>query len=158
MPVPNPAPASYNKLVPEIDSGDWWALYYPGKATRWNTLNDMRARGQMLRTHMYAVNSALPTPAHVVPGAPAITHLDEGNIEWRGSAGADTYSIQRGPKKDGPWITQCDHCATDVDGSWKDPNPGTTDKWYRVIPYSLDGVAGTPSQAEQHLESRTRDR
>ncbi len=158
MPVPNPAPASYTKPVPDIDSGDWWAFYYPGKATRWNTLNDMRVRGQMLRTHMYAMNSASPAPRHVIPRAPAITHLDEGSIEWRGSAGADTYSIQRGPKKDGPWTTLCDRCATDVEGSWNDPSPETTSRWYRVIPYSLDGVPGTPSQAQRHLESYVRDR
>jgi hypothetical protein len=78
--------------------------------------------------------------------------------DLRGAAGADTYSIRRGPKTDGPWTTLCDRCVTDVESSWNDPNPATTNKWYRVIPYNLDGVAGTPSQAEQHLESRTRDR
>jgi len=158
MPVPNPAPASYTRSVPDIDSGDWWAFYYPGKATKWNTLDDMRARGQMLRAHIYAMNGVSPAPRHVIPCAPAITHLAEGRVEWRGSAGADTYSIQGGQKEDGPWTTLCDRCATDIDGCWNDPNPGTTNKWYRVIPYNLDGVAGRPSQPVRHLESPMRDR
>src|SRR5207247_2343649 len=46
----------------------------------------------------------------------------------------------------------------DIDGCWNDPNPVTTNKWYRVIPYNLDGVAGRPSQPVRHLESPMRDR
>jgi hypothetical protein len=36
----------------------------------------------------------------------------------------------------------CDHCVTDLSNGWSEPSAGAC---YRVIPFNLDGVAGTAS-------------
>jgi mannan endo-1,4-beta-mannosidase len=76
------------------ESGEWWALAYPGISTLVNTAADMTARGEAIREHDYAMRG-LPVPPHPLPPAPVITGFANGKPVWRGSAGAARYVIER---------------------------------------------------------------
>src|SRR5262249_42224483 len=39
-----------------VPGGDWWAFYYTGRDTRWNSATDMYERGQSMRTFAYAMS------------------------------------------------------------------------------------------------------
>ena len=96
------------------------------------------------------------TPGHALPPAPTITSVSYGQtsfvgrvgvrVYWQGSAGAQSYSVQRAPRAGGPWTTLCDRCATDLDDGYVDLSPAAKDSRYRVVPYNLDGRAGRASR------------
>ena len=138
--MPIPADTTDPAVAFSGESGQWWALYYPGLATLVNSAADMAARAQIIRRHDYAMRG-LRVPRHALPPAPTITSATGGRIYWRGSAGAARYSIERARAARGPWTTPCRRCVTDLADGWQAPGPG----WYRVVPYNLDGRAGPPS-------------
>jgi hypothetical protein len=119
-------------------SSDQYQLHYPGQTA------DMATRAQELRTHAYSM-SGLAVPAHTAVGTPVITDVTPTRqIEWRGVAGGDDYSVEESTQSStGPWTVICNLCATDNSTPWQDPNPaeGTT-IWYRVQADNLDGVVG----------------
>ncbi|HTQ55125.1 MAG TPA: hypothetical protein VMI94_11735 [Bryobacteraceae bacterium] len=127
------------------ESGEWWALYYPGVKTLVNTAEDMAQRAQQLRTHGFAM-AGKPVPKHGTPPAPVVTTVVwSGLVAWRGSAGAVRYSIERMAPGAKEWTTVCDRCATDSDDPWTDPHAMFGAR-YRVIAWNADGVAGPPSE------------
>lgn len=143
---PIPADTNNASFAENGESGQWWALYYPGIKTMVNTAADMAARAQQLRAHAYAM-SGMPVPRHAIPPAPVITSTVIGGlIAWRGSAGATRYSIERLDPKTKEWTTICDKCATDGDDPWVDPHPALLGVKYRVTPWNADDVAGPSSQ------------
>ena len=89
---PIPAEVTNPRLAATAESGEWWALYYPGRATRVNTAADMRARAQAIRAHNYAM-AGRRIPPHAIPPAPQI--LSTSPLTWRGSAGAVRYAVER---------------------------------------------------------------
>ncbi len=136
----NPAYAEHG------ESGQWWALYYPGVKTMVNSAEDMAARTQQLRAHAYAM-STTALPKHALPPAPVITAVVLGGlVAWRGSAGAINYSVERKDTGATEWKTVCDRCATDADDPWADPRGALFGVSYRVTAYNADGVASEPSQ------------
>ena len=145
----------YWSLFPRND--DWsyvqhfdnYQLHYPGDTP------DLATRVSELRTHAFAM-SGRAVPALPRPGTPVITnveHLSTGNlIEWRGTAAASTYSVQRSTEKTpfAPWTTVCDACATDTSAPWLDAGaPDGPKVWYRAWAVNGDGVAGRPSASFQ---------
>jgi hypothetical protein len=139
--MPIPANTSDPAAARHIESGQWWALYYPGIRTLVTTAADMSARAQAIRRHNYAMRG-VPVPAHAIPPAPIVTSARSGQVYWQGSAGAKDYSIQRAPSSRGPWNTICRRCATDVADGYTDVGAGASAAWYRVIAYNLDGKPG----------------
>jgi mannan endo-1,4-beta-mannosidase len=127
------------------ESGEWWALYYPGVKTLVNTAEDMADRAQRLRAHAYAM-AGEPVPRHATPPAPVITVSVLGLVGWRGSAGAVRYSIERSDSRATTWKTVCDRCATDSDDPWIDPHPMLFGARYRITAWNTDGVASPPSE------------
>ncbi len=142
--MPIPANTTDPAAAKHIESGQWWALYYPGIRTLVSTAADMSARAQAIRRHNYAM-SGIRLPAHAIPPAPIVTSVERGRVYWQGSAGAKDYSIQRAQRSSGPWQTVCRRCVTDVAGGYA--GAAASGAWYRVIPYNLDGKAGRPSKA-----------
>ena len=154
MPIPadsdDPTTARY------LESGQWWALYYTGIQTLVNTAKDMATRAQIIRTHDYAMDGARP-PVHAIPPAPIVTSAAYGptafvgrvgvRVYWQGSAGAASYSVQRGAGSAGPWTTLCDRCASDLDDGYADLSSISKDSWYRVVPYNLSGKLGPVSNS-----------
>jgi mannan endo-1,4-beta-mannosidase len=137
--VSNPAYAEHG------ESGEWWALYYPGVKTLVNSADDMAARARQLRAHAYAM-AGVPVPKHATPPAPVITSVVLGGlIAWRGSAGAVRYSIERQDAGSKEWKTICERCATDTDDPWPDPHGVLAGVSYRVTAYNADGVPSAPS-------------
>ena len=123
-----------------VQHNDGYTLHYPGDT------DDMRRRVQALRTHAYRMKGE-QAPAYKLSTSPLITNTTPG-LEWRGVAGADTYTIERstaGP--DGPWKRICDRCATDNDLPWIDKNKPKGKLWYRMIAYSPSGTASSYSPA-----------
>lgn len=113
-----------------------FTLHYPGDTP------DGRSRVALLLVHAYAMRG-LPLPTAVPPGVPHITSVTGSAVEWRGAAGADTYTIERTTEGvEGPWITVCDRCATDNESPWIDRSRPGGPVWYRVRGYSVFGVAG----------------
>ena len=92
---PLPAPVADPQLAATEESGEWWALYYPGRATRVNTAADMAARAQAIRRHNYAM-AGRRVPPHAIPPPPQI--LSTSPLRWRGSAGAARYVVERSGK------------------------------------------------------------
>jgi hypothetical protein len=147
--LPIPADTSSLDVAIHGESGQWWALYYPGLRTLVSSAADMAARAQVIRRHNYAM-AGKTVPPHLTPPAPAITSAAAGRLLWQGSAGAARYSVQRAPTKRGPWTTVCDRCATDSSGGFR----LTGDGWYRVIALNLDGRPSPPSAAVKPTTSR----
>ena len=143
-----PIPADTNQagFAERGESGQWWALYYPGVKTLLNTAEDMAQRAQQLRAHAWAM-AGKPVPKHITPPQPVITSIVLGGlVAWRGSAGAVRYSVERIDPGAAEWRTICDRCATDSDDPWPDPHPAFGVR-YRVIAWNADGVASQPSEA-----------
>ena len=143
---PIPADATNPTYAEKGESGQWWALYYPGLKTIVNSKEDMAQRAQILRTHAYSM-AGIAQPKHAIPPPPVITSVVlDGLIAWRGSAGAITYSVERKDNSSPDWKAICNHCATDIDVPWADPNPVLFGAQYRVIAWNADGVASPPSE------------
>jgi lysophospholipase L1-like esterase len=128
------------------ESGEWWAMYYTGRETRISAAKDMAARAQILRAHFYAM-AAVPVPPHRLPPPPLITVADQGVLQWRGSAGAVSYDVERADTESGPWKRMCARCVDDSSERWSAPSP--FEGWYRMTPYNVDGIAGSPSNPHQ---------
>ncbi len=153
--MPIPADSSDPTTAHHLESGQWWALYYPGIQTMVSTAADMAARAQAIRTHNYSM-AGLRAPAHAIPTRPTITSVVFGRtsftgdlgarVYWQGSAGAKDYSVQRATSAAGPWTTVCRRCVTDLDDGYVDLSSRARSGWYRVIPYNLDGKPGRPSR------------
>ncbi len=141
--MPIPADVRDRVAAARVESGEWWALYYPGITTLVNTAADMAARAQLIRRHDFAIHG-IPPPPHAIPPAPIITAASA-RLYWEGSAGAKDYSVQRGAGPHGPWMTVCIRCVTDHDDGYLIPQRG----WYRVIPYNLDGKPGPRSRPKE---------
>jgi mannan endo-1,4-beta-mannosidase len=142
-----PIPADSNNPVfaEHGESGQWWALYYPGVKTLVNTAEDMAARAQLLRAHAYTM-SGTAVPKHNIPPRPVITStVIVGLIAWRGSAGAVRYSVERNDQGSKEWKPICDRCATDADDPWVDPHGALGGVHYRVIAWNADGIPSEPS-------------
>jgi mannan endo-1,4-beta-mannosidase len=140
-----PADVSSPAYAEHGESGQWWALYYPGVKTLVNSAEDMASRAQQLRAHAYAM-AGVPVPKHMAPPPPVITSVVFGGlIAWRGSAGAVRYSIERMDAGATEWRTICDRCATDAEDPWPDPHGVLAGVHYRVTAYNADGVASAPS-------------
>jgi hypothetical protein len=57
---PIPADVTDPKLAATEESGEWWALTYPARATLVNTAADMRARTRLVMRHNAAMASTAP--------------------------------------------------------------------------------------------------
>jgi mannan endo-1,4-beta-mannosidase len=143
--MPIPADTSDPVTARTGESGQWWAMYYTGLQTLVMSAGDMAARAQIIRSHNYAMDG-VRRPRHAIPPAPVMTSMSGGRLYWRGSAGAQSYSIERARTSKGPWATLCRRCATDRSDGWVDPTAGPVRAWYRVVPYNLDGKAGSASK------------
>jgi hypothetical protein len=143
--LPIPADTSDPAEAARVESGQWWALYYPGVSTLVTTARDMRARALAIRAHNYA-RRGLAVPPHALPPVPVVTSTDGGHVDWRGAVGAATYTVERSPSAGGPWTAICRRCATDAMDGFADPSAGPARAWYRVTAYNLDGRAGRPSK------------
>ena len=118
--MPIPANTSDPAAARHIETGQWWALYYPGIRTLVTTAADMSARAQAIRRHNYAM-SGVRVPPHAIPPAPIVTSVRSGRVYWQGSAGAKDYSIAaRSARRAGRGRPICRRCATDVGDGYAD--------------------------------------
>jgi len=141
---PFPADTSDPGFATKGESGEWWALYYPGRKTLVMSAEDMAGRAQQLRAHAFQM-AGLPVPKHSVPPSPVVSSVVLGGLlAWRGSAGATRYSIESLPPGSAQWKLICDRCATDEQDPWIDPHPALGTR-YRVTAYNADNVASQPS-------------
>ena len=148
--MPIPADTSDPDAALHGESGQWWALYYPGVATLVSTAADMTARAQAIRRHNYAMRG-VPVPPHAIPPAPTSPVRYEPASGSDASTGKDrpgarSYSVQRAARAGGPWVTVCRRCVTDAADGYADV---ARSAWYRVIPYNLDGKPGPASKPRQ---------
>jgi len=144
---PIPADSNQPAFAENGESGQWWALYYPGIKTLVNSAEDMASRAQRLRAHAFAM-AGQPVPKHRTPPAPVVSSVVFGGlVAWRGSAGAVRYSIERLDTGAKEWKTVCEKCATDTEDPWYDPHPALGAK-YRVTAWNADGVASAVSEGK----------
>jgi hypothetical protein len=149
--MPIPADTTDEQVARTGESGEWWAMYYTGIATLVMSAADMAARAQIIRSHDYAMAGIDVPPPHVIAPAPLVTSIVRDgtggvHVFWRGSAGARRYSVQRALAAKGSWRTLCNRCATDAAGVFVDLKAPAGKRWYRVVPYNLDGKAGPASK------------
>ncbi len=135
----------YWSLFPHDDSygfvphNEHYTLHYPGDTPQ------MRTRVASLTVHAYAMRG-LPVPAMLLPAPPIITSVSGKHIEWRGTAGASTYTVERAlAGATGPWAVVCERCATDNNTPWTDRSRPPGPVWYRVKGYSLSGAVSAYS-------------
>jgi hypothetical protein len=153
--MPIPANTADPTTAYHLESGQWWAMYYPGIQTMVSTAEDMAARAQAIRSHNYSM-AGVRTPSHAIPGRSTVTSAIFGpttfsgrvgaRVYWQGSAGASNYTVQRARSASGPWRTVCARCVTDVDDGYVDLGSAARGAWYRVIPHNLDGRPGPASR------------
>jgi mannan endo-1,4-beta-mannosidase len=149
--LPIPADTTDPQVARTGESGEWWALYWPGIPTLISTAADMTARAQIIRAHNFAmrgvrVPSAAVPPAPTAPSAALTTTGVQ--VYWQGATGAATYSVERAGAAKGPWKTICTRCVTDRDDGFTDPN-GSRGNWYRVVPFNVAQKRGAPSRSVQ---------
>lgn len=126
---------SHHNTYGYVQHDDGYTLHYPGDTS------DMRSRTQALRTHAFHMRG-IGVLKERVPGIPFITGVIGNQLIWRGTAGADTYSVERSTvSSSGPWTEVCARCVTDNDTPWTDPSQPSGTAWYRVRAYNLSGVA-----------------
>jgi hypothetical protein len=124
-----------------------FTLHYPGDTSF------MQSQVNLLRT--YAFEAAhVSQPAESVVGSPLLSTIirtdSQNTLLWHGAVGAASYSIERSTASaNGPWTTICDKCATDMDVPWIDSSLPSSATWYKVVPYTLAGVAGSSSNVYQ---------
>jgi mannan endo-1,4-beta-mannosidase len=146
--MPIPADTGDPAVALAGESGEWWALYYPGIRTLVSTAADMAARAQAIRRHDYELRG-LRAPPHALPPAPTaavVVHDGSNHVYWQGSAGAKDYSVERRTAGDTRWSTVCRRCVTDADDGFVDADPAAAGASYRLVPFNLDGRPGPASQ------------
>jgi mannan endo-1,4-beta-mannosidase len=150
--LPIPADTTDPQVARTGESGEWWALYWPGISTLISTAADMTARAEIIRAHNFAMRGARvpPLPAPPAPTAPTATGAPAGGVHvyWQGAVGAATYSVERAGAAAGPWHATCTRCVTDSEDGFSDAS-GSRGTWYRVVPFNLAGKRGTPSRSVQ---------
>jgi hypothetical protein len=150
--LPIPADTTDPQVARTGESGEWWALYWPGIPTLISTAADMTARAEIIRASNFALRGLRPPPlpAPRAPTAPTATVEPSGGVRvyWQGAVGAASYTVERARSATGPWQALCTRCATDRDDGFSDAN-GTAGDWYRVVPFNLAGKRGTPSRGVQ---------
>jgi hypothetical protein len=133
---PIPADTSDPEIAATGESGQWWALYYPGRSTLVSSAADMASRAQAIRRHTFAMRG-VRVPKHRRPPPAVVTSVvaaaDGTHVLWRGSAGARRYSVERRAPGAARWRLVCNRCATDDGFVDAHPVDGAT---YRVIPFS----------------------
>jgi mannan endo-1,4-beta-mannosidase len=87
----------------------------------------------------------LPVPEVAVPGAPTLLPFDDpGGISWQGSAGAESYDVERASTKRGPWVKAgvgVDESLTQYRPQFSDET-ATQGRWfYRVRAGNVAGLS-----------------
>lgn len=127
---------AHNDLYGYVQHNDGYTLHYPGDTP------DMRNRVQLLRMHAYRMRFLAPPPPGI-PGLPVITNVIGKRIFWRGTAVANTYTVERATSSSsGPWTIICNQCATDNDTPWVDLTQPAGLSWYRLKAVNLSSVSG----------------
>jgi mannan endo-1,4-beta-mannosidase len=87
----------------EPAGGDLFKAYHwPGFAS--NAAFDETGLLALMHKEAYEING-LPAPPPQKPQAPVLLEIDDVSaISWQGSAGAQSYTVERSPGKAGPWI------------------------------------------------------
>ena len=131
-----------------------FTLHYPGDTSL------MQMQVNLLRTYAFKLRDQIVPVEQVLtePWLSTVIRMNSQNVLiWRGAVGAVNYSIERsttGPH--GPWIDICNRCATDANAPWIDSSPPSSSTWYQVIPYTITGVAQTPSNVYQARSAELR--
>ena len=88
----------YWSLFPHADDhgfvshGDGYSLHYPGGVGPGSAA---RRAARALRAHAFAMRGVDPAPPAGACAAPLVTSTRGQLVAWRGSAGADMYTVQR---------------------------------------------------------------
>ncbi len=145
----NIAGATYWSLFGHTDTygyvqhNDGFTLHYPGDTP------EMRNRAIALRTFSFGMRG-LPVPRESAPATPLLTGSSAGLVTWRGSAGADTYELDRSTKgPHGPWIVVTSGTVTDNNLPFHDTNRPHGRVWYRVRAANTAGILGPYSPAAE---------
>lgn len=125
---------------------DGFSVHYPGTGGN----REIMERIRQLREHAYAMSSA-ELPLETAPASvPVITCIREGEITFRGVAGAAYYTLEKsvdGPE--GTWSIVYDRQACSPNGPWIDPGRvKTLQTCYRVKAVSLSGLEGDYSETK----------
>lgn len=103
----------------------------------------IQANMDALRVHHYAMRG-IAAPAYPAPDAPTITN-STGTFQWRGVAGAVSYTIQKSATQNGTY-TDLATGLDDTDSPYTDA-AGTA--WYKICALNKGGTAGAYSAPVQ---------
>jgi len=125
-------------------------LHWPGFASVSSYLPDISVEQQKVDTianHAYQI-SGLSRPALPVPAAPSLDPItDVGHITWFGSAGAQSYEIDRATSSSGPWTTLQSNaldCLIDCHSLYSDTTAVAGQSYYyRVEAKNTSGISAS---------------
>lgn len=148
---PNIAGATLWSLFPHSDDGgfvhhnDGFSLHYPG--------DDPAMREKVAKLAAFFRRVVGPSSERSsFLGAPLILSATPHEITWRGTAGADTYDLERstkGPK--GPWATVATDLTDSTEGLQHPKTPFVG--WYRMRAQGTDGRVGTYSNVTPRISA-----
>ncbi len=119
------------------------AYHWPGFSS--NALFDEAGLLTLMRAKAFEIRG-LPTPPIDKPAPPVLLDIaDVAAISWQGSAGAESYTVERAAEKNGPWQT----AANDISDAALPYRPLFNDTgveigksyYYRVIAKNSGGVS-----------------
>jgi mannan endo-1,4-beta-mannosidase len=129
--------------------GDLFKSYHwPGFAS--NAAFDETGLLRLMRQKVFAIRG-IPAPAIEKPAPPVLLGIEDvAAISWQGSAGAQSYIVERTENKDGPWLpVKCNisDAALQYRPLFNDTSAEIGKSYYyRVIAYNSAGVS-EPSNA-----------
>ena len=141
--MPIPADTADPAVALKGESGEWWALYYPGVRTLVSTAADMRSRALAIRRHNYAMRG-IAVPQHAIPPAPHITSVQAAAraLARLGRRGELQRAARRSARR-APGSPSATAAPPIVSNGFAAARAA----WYRVIAFNLDGKPSRPSQA-----------
>lgn len=115
---------------------DGFSFHYPGDDERMAAANQAQIA--------YAEALGAPVTGRAA-GTPLITAIGKRGglnvVQWRGTAGATGYRVERARSASGPWRPAHSGVLTDNDTPWTDP-VASGDTWYRVV--AVNGARSEP--------------
>ncbi|MGJ7442184.1 FIMAH domain-containing protein [Aquipuribacter sp. MA13-6] len=122
------------------------SYHFPGFDT--GERYDERTVMSLMQAKAYEIRG-LPVPPTEAPGRPTVLPVEHvSELYWQGSAGAESYVLERATSPDGPWTVLVDGVTDDVAHTpiWNDTTAELHETyWYRVTAQN-EGGRSEPSQ------------
>ena len=102
-------------------------------------------RVDRLRRHAFAMQGRAAPPSWAPPPAPRLWKDEQGQLAWRGSSTAASYSIETATAAEGRFTSLCTGCLRDWGGDSAALGGVPAGSFVRIVPLACDGTRGEAS-------------